>query len=203
MTIMGDNAAEDAEITEAPVDVEIVKILITGMTIKNVDLEEVKGNVTLITVEGVVKIIHIEDDEDSGMAMTQITVTETIGIVTTVKVILIGVEDGTITVEVKDIVIVEEGDAGIPISNIMIQGINRNPNFKIQITTDHPRWDINTGTQPHMVSTHTHPNNNNTRHKCQRLLNKPLIFVNCATVKAITIINANLQAILWHAPKSL
>ena len=199
---MEDNEAEDVEITEVPVDVEIVEILITDMTIKNMDMEEVKGNVILITAEGVVKIIHIEDDEDSGMAMTQITVTETIGIeIPIVKVILTGVEDGIITVEVKEIVIVEEGDAGIPISSIMIQGINRNPNFKIQITTDHPRWDINTDTQPHMVSIHTHPNNNNTRHKCQHLLNKPLISVNCAIVKAIMIINANLQAILWHARK--
>ena len=97
--------------------------------------------------------------------------------------------------------IVEEGDDGIPINSIMIQGINKNTNFKIQITTDHPQWDINTGTQPHMVSIHICLNNNNTRHKCQRLLNKPLIFVNCATVKAILIINANLQAILWHAHK--
>ena len=105
------------------------------------------------------------------------------------------------TVEVKDIVIVEEGDDGIPISSIIIQGINRNPNFKIQITTYHPRWDINTDTQPHMVSIHTHPNNNNTCHKCKRLLNKPLISVNCATVKAIMITNANLQVTLWHAHK--
>ena len=203
MTIMEDNEAEDVEITEVPMDAEIVEILITDMTIKNVALEEVKGNVILITEGGVVKIIHIEDDEDSGMVMTQITVTETIGIeIPIVKVILTGVEDGIITVEVKEIVIVEEGDAGIPISSIMIQGINSNPNFKIQITTDHPRWDINTDTQPHMVSIHTnHKNNNNTRHKCQRLLNKPLISVNCAIVKAIMIINANLQAILWHARK--
>ena len=199
---MGDNAAEDAEITEALVDVEIVAILITDMTIKNVDLDAVKDNVILITVEGMVKIIHIEDKEDSGMEMTRITVTETIGIeIPILKVILTGVEDGIITVEVKDKVIVEEGDDGIPISSIMIQGINRNPNFKIQITTDHPRWDINTDTQPHMVSIHTHRNNNNTRHKWQRLLNKPLISVNCATVKAIMITNANLQATLWHAHK--
>ena len=199
---MGDNAAEDAENTEALVDVEIMAILITDMTIKNVDLETVKDNVILTTVEGVVKIIHIEDDEDSGMEMTQITMTETIGIeIPIVKVILTGVEDGIITVEVKDIVIVEEGDDGIPISSIMIQGINRNPNFKIQITTYHPRWDINTETQPHMVSIHTHRNNNNTRHKCQRLLNKPLISVNCATVNAIMITNANLQATLWHTHK--
>ena len=154
---MGDNAAEDVEITEAPLDVEIVEILITDMTIKNADLDAVRGNVILIIVEGVVKIIHIEDDKDSGMEMTRITVTETIGIgIPIVKVILIGVEDGIIiTVEVKDIVIAEEGDNGIPISSIMTQDINRNPNFKIQITTDHPRWDINIDTQPHMVSIHT------------------------------------------------
>ena len=201
-TVMGDNAAEDAEITEAPVDVEIIAMLITDMTIKTEDLDAVKDNGTLITAEGVVMIIHIEDEEVSGMEMTQITITETIGIeIPIVKVILTGVEDGIIIVEVKDIVIVEEGDDGIPISSIMIRGINRNTNSKIQITTDHPPWDISTGTQPHMVSIHTRLNNNNTRHKCQRLLNKPLIFVNCATVKAIMITNANLQAILWHAHK--
>ena len=118
----------------------------------------------------------------------------------TVKVILTGVDDGIIIVEVKDIVIVEEGDDGIPISSIMTQGTNRNPNFKTQITIDHPRWDINTDTQSHMVSIHTR-HNNSTRHKCQRLLNKPRIFVNCATVKAIMITNTNLQATLWHAHK--
>ena len=110
------------------------------MTIKNEDLDAVKDNAILITVEGVVTIIHIEDEEDSGMEMTRITVTETIGIeIPIVKVILTGVEDGIITVEVKGIVITEEGDDGIPISSIMTQGTHRNPNFKTQITTDHPR----------------------------------------------------------------
>ena len=172
------------------------------MTIKNEDLDTVKDNAILTTVEGVVKIIHTEDEEDNGMEMTRITMTETIGIeILIVKVILTGVEDGIIIVEVKDIVIVEEGDDGIPISSIMTQGTNKNPNFKTRITTDHPRWDINTDTQSHMVSIHTHHNNNNSRHKCQRLPNKPLISVNCATAKAIMITNANLQAILWHACK--
>ena len=204
MIIVGDNAAEDAETTEALVDAEIIAILITDMKIKTEDLDAVKDNVTLITAEGVVTIIHIGDEEDSGTEMTRTTVTETIGIeILIVKVILTGVEDGIIIVEVKDIVIVEEGDDGIPINSIMIQSIKKNTNFKIQITTDHPQWDINTGTQPHMVSIHIRLNNNNTHHKCQRLLNKPLIFVNCATVKAIMIINANLQAILWHAHRKL
>ena len=78
------------------------------------------------------KITHIKVDEDSGMEITRITVTETIRIeIPTVKVMLTGVEDGIIITEVKDIVIVGEGEDGIPISNIMIQGINRNPNFQI------------------------------------------------------------------------
>ena len=81
------------------------------MTIKNKDLDVVKDNAILTTVEGVVTIIHIEDEEDNGMEMTRITVTETIGIeIPIVMVILTGVEDGIITVEVKDIVIAEEGD---------------------------------------------------------------------------------------------
>ena len=182
---------------------EIVEIPITDMTIKNEALDAVKDNAIITIVEGVVTIIHIKDEVDNGMEMTRITVTETIGIdIPIVKVILTGVEDGIIIVEVKDIVIVEEGDDGIPISSIMTQGTNKNPNCKTQITTDHPPWDINTDTQSHMVSIHTHHNNNNnTRHKCQRLPNKPLISVNCATAKAIMITNANLQAILWHAHK--
>ena len=58
---MGDKAAEDAEITEALIDVEIMAILITDMTIKNEDLDAAKDNAILITVEGVVMIIHTED----------------------------------------------------------------------------------------------------------------------------------------------
>ena len=183
-------------------NVEIIPIPISAMTIKNEDLDVAKDNLIQITVEGVVMIIHTKEEEDSGMEMTRITVTETIGIeITMVKVILTGVDDGIIIVEVKDIVIVEEVDNGIPINSIMMQGTNRNPNFKTQITMDLPRWDINIDTQFHMVNIPTSPSNNGTCHKCQTPLNKPLIFVNCATVKAITITNANLQATLWHAHK--
>ena len=117
-----------------------------------------------------------------------------------VKVILTGAEDGII-IEVKDIVIGEEGEDGIPISNITIQGINNKPNFQTQIIIIHNLWDINTDTQSHMSNTHT-PNNNNISPKCRQLhLNKLQIFVNCVIVKAITIINANLQVILWPAHK--
>ena len=109
------------------------------MTIKNEDLDAARDNVTQITVEGVVMIIHIKDEEDSGMEMTQITVTETIGIeIMIVKVIPTEVDDGIIIVEVKDTVIVGEVDDGTLISSIMTQGTNMSLNFKTQITTDHP-----------------------------------------------------------------
>ena len=172
------------------------------MIIKIEEPAVVKDSETFNTIEGVDKTTHIEVDEDSGMEMTLITVTEITGIeIPTVKVILIGVEDGKIMTGVKDIVIVAEGEDGIPVSNVMIQGINQNPNFQIQIIIIHHRWDVNTDTQSHMSNTHT-PNNNNISHICHQLhLNKLQIFVSCVTVKAITIINANLQAISWPTHK--
>ena len=199
---MGDNAAEDVDMIEVPVAVEIEAALITGMIIQSVELAAVKDNGTFIIIEGMDKITHIKVDADSGMEMTQITVTETIGIeIPMVKVTLTGVEDGIIIIEVKDTVIVEEGEDGIPISNITIQGINRNPNIKIRIIIGHHRWDINIDTQSHKANIHTLSNNNNINHKCQLHRNKLQISVSCVIVKAITTINANLQVILWPAPK--
>ena len=135
--------------------------------------------------------------------MILVTVTETIGIeIPTVKVMLTGVEDGIIIMEVKDIVIAEEGEDGIPISNITIQGINNNPNFPTQIIIVHHLWDINIDTQSHMSNTHTPNNNNNINPKCHQLrLNKLQIFVSYVIVNAITIINASLQAISWPTHK--
>ena len=168
------------------------------MITRSADLAEAKDNETFIIIGGVDRITHIEVDKDSGIAMTRITETETIGIeIPMVKVILIEVDNGIIITEVKDTVIVEEGEDGIPISNIMIQGINSNPNFQIQIIIIHHRWDINTDTQSHMANIHTPNKLNNISHKRQLHLNKLQIFVNCVIVKAITTINVNLQAILW------
>ena len=144
------------------------------------------------------KITPITVDEDSGMEMARITVTEITGIeIPMVKVILTGVENGIIITEAKDTVIVEEGEDGIPTSNITIQGINRNPNFLIKIITVPHRWDINTGIQSRMTNTHIPRNHNNINHTGQLHRNKLQIFVSCAIVKAIMTINVNLQAILW------
>ena len=172
------------------------------MIIKIGEPDAVKDSETFTIIEDVDKTTHIKVDEDSGMEMTLITVTETIGIeIPMVKVILTGVDNGIIIIEVKDIVIVAEGEDGIPISNITIQGINNNLNSLTRVTTVHHLWDINIGTQSHMSNTHT-LNNNNINHKCHQLhFNKLQIFVSCVIVKAITIINANLQAISWPAHK--
>ena len=203
MIIIGDNEVGDMDMIEVPVAMEMGATLITGMILRIGEPAKVKDNGTLNIIEGVDKKTHIEGDEDSGTAMTQTTVTEKIGIeIPTVKVILIGVEDGITIIEVKDTVIMAEGEDGIPISNITIKDINRNPSFQIQIIIVHHQWDINIDTQPHMVNIRTPSNNNNTNHKDRQLhLNKLQIFVSYVIVKAITIINTNLQAILWPTHK--
>ena len=203
LIIMGDNTEEEAEIIEVPMAVEMQVTLVTSMISKIGEPAAVKDNGTLMIIEGAAKIIHIVVNEDSGIAMTRITVIETIGTeILMVKVTLTGVEDGIIIREVKDIVIVEEGEDGIPLSNITTQGFNRNTNFQIQIIIAHHQWDINTDTQSHMANTHTPNNNNSINHKGPQLhLNKLQIFVSCVIVKAITTINVNLQAISWPACK--
>ena len=199
---MGDNADTDVDVTEVPVAVEMEETLIIGMIIKIEEPVAVKDNGTFNTIEGEGKIIHLEGAKDNGMEMTLITMTETTGIgIQTVKVILTEVEDGIVIIEVKDIVIMAEGEDGIPISNIMIQGINNSPNFQTQIIIVHHLWDINTDTQSHMSNTDT-LNNNNINPKCgQPHLNKLQIFVSYVIVKAIMIINANLQVTSWPAHK--
>ena len=95
-----------------------------------------------------------------------------------------------------------EGEDGIPINNITIQGINKNPTLQIQIIIVHHLWDINTDTQSHMSNTHTPHHNNSINHKCHQLhLSKLQIFVSCVIIKAIMTINVNLQAISWPAHK--
>ena len=200
---MGDNADEDMDTIEVPVAVEMEGTLVSGMIIKVEVPDTVKDNGIFNTIEGEGKTTHFEVDEDNGMEMTLITMTETKGIeILMVKVILTGVEDGIIIIEVKDIVIEVEGEDGIPISNITIQRINNKPNFQTQIIIIHHLWDINTYTQSHMSNTHTPNNNNNINPQCRKLhLNKPQICVSCVIIKDITIINVNSQAILWPAHK--
>ena len=199
---MGDNTNEDADVTEIPAAMEMEATLKISMIIKTVEQEEVKDKGIFSIVEGEVKTIHLGGVEDNGMAMTQITETEIIEIeILTVKVIQIGVEDGITITEIKDIVIMEEGEDGTPIHNITILGIHNNPSLQTQITITHHPWDINTGIQSHMTNIHTH-NNNNTIHKDpQHPLNKLQIFVSCVIVRVTMTINVNSQVISWPAHK--
>ena len=199
---MGDNVDEDVDMIEGLMAVEMEETLITGMIIRIGEPAMVKASKIFNIVEGVGKTIHIEVDVDSGMEMTLITATEITGIeIPTVTVILIEVEDGIITTGVKDIVIMAEGEDGIPLSNITIQGINHSPNFQTHSIIVHHLWDVNTDTQSHMSNNHTPNNNNISRLSHQLHLNKLQIFVSCVTIKAITIISANLQAISWPKRK--
>ena len=127
---MGDNTDEDVDAIEVHVAVETEETLITGMIIKIEEPAAVKDNGTFNIIKGEGKIIRFKGTEDNGMEMTRLTMTEIIGIeIPKVKVILTGAEDGTI-VEVRDIVIREEGEDGILISNTTIQGTNNRPNLQ-------------------------------------------------------------------------
>ena len=120
---------EDLDMIEVHIAMETEGTLITGMIIKIKEpaMVSLQGIFSITEVE--VKIICFEGDEDSGMEMTPIIVTEITGIeILKVKVILIGAEDGII-VEVRDIVIGEEGEDGILISNITTQGTNNRPSL--------------------------------------------------------------------------
>ena len=199
---MGDNADEDAGVIEISVAMETEETLTIGMITKTSQPAKVKDNGTFSTVEGEGKTSHLGGIEGNGTEMTQITMTEITGIeILIVKVIQIGVEDGIIITEVRDIVIVEEGEDGIPVHNIMILGIHNNPNLRTQITIAHHLWDINTDIQSHMTNIHT-PNNNNTHRKDpQHHLSKLQIFVSCVIVRVTMTINVNLQVILWPTHK--
>ena len=67
MIIVGDNAAEDADMTEVPVAVEVEVIPITGMITRSAAIAVVKAKETFNIIKGMDKITHIEVDEDSGM----------------------------------------------------------------------------------------------------------------------------------------
>ena len=114
---------------EVHVAVEKKETLKIGLIIKIKEPAMVSHKRIFSIIEVEVTIICFEGDKDSGMEMTPIIMTEITGIeILKVKVILIGAEDGII-VEVRDIVIREEGEDGTLISSIKTQGTNNRPNL--------------------------------------------------------------------------
>ena len=191
------------DVIEVHMAVEKEETLIASLIIK---IEEPatasqKGTFSITEVE--VKIIRLEGDEDSGMATTPIIATEITGIeVPKAKVILIGAEDWTV-VEVRDIVTGEEGEDGPLVSNIKTQGTSNKPNLQTRIIIAHPLWVINIDTQSRMNNIHILSNSNTSLKDHQPHHTKLQISVNYVKIKAIMIINANLQVILWPAHKKL
>ena len=199
MSTQGDSEDEDVVTVEVHEVEEMVDTLKTGM-IRTIEepVEASKIGISTIT-EVEAKIIRSEGDEDIGMEMIRITMTEICKIeIRMVKVIMAGEVDGMVT-EARDIMIAVEGENGILINNIKIRGTNNHLHFKTLIIIVPHLWVTSTGTQYHMNNTHI-PSNHNIHLKCHRPpCNKPQIFANCAKAKAIMIINANLQVILWPA----
>ena len=107
------------------------------------------------------------------------------------------VGDGMAT-EGKVIVIGDgEGD-GIQIHSIHNRNIHNNHNTLTQIITDPLRWVNNINTRCPMNNTHPTPNRNSTIHRDSwHNRAKQQTCVNCVRIKAITIINGNLQATSW------
>ena len=131
--------------------------LITGMIIKIKEPAAVNYKGTFSITEVEVKIIRFEGNEDSGMETTPITMTEITGIeIPKVKVILIGAGDGII-VEVKGIVIGEEGEDGILISNTMTQGTNNRPSLQTRIIITHQFANPNHYRPPPMGHQYRYP----------------------------------------------
>ena len=135
--------------------------------------------------------------------MTPLITTETIGIeILMAKAILTGAEDGMVT-EARDIVTRGEGENGTLVSNTMTWATHNNPNILTQITIAHLSWVININTQSRMNNIHIPSNSSISHidHQCNHV--RVQSYVNCVRIKAITIINASLQAILWRTHKKL
>ena len=130
MDTQGDNEDVDVGAVEVHEVKETVDTLKTG-SIRMIEEPVVASKIGISTIiEVEVKKIRFEDDEDSGMEMIQITVTETCEIeIRKVKVILAGEVDGMV-IEARDTVIVVEGEDGTLICNIKIRGINKHLHFK-------------------------------------------------------------------------
>ena len=117
---------------------EMEETLTTALIIRIGEEATVTQKETFIITEVEVKIIRSEGNEDNGMEMTPLIMTEIIGIgIPMAKAILTGVEDGTV-IEARDTVTREEGENGTLINNIMTWVIHNSPITLIQIIMTTP-----------------------------------------------------------------
>ena len=149
------NEVEGAVVTVVLEDGAALEILIIAMTINIEGEVEVKEEGISQITDKEVKIISLTVDADNGMVMTQLTVTEIIGIEILMVIIMeIEVGDG-MAIEGKVIVIEDGEDDGIQIPNTH----NRITHNTIQTkTTISPLlWDANINTNCLMSNTPPYP----------------------------------------------
>ena len=124
--------------TKVHAAVEMEETLTIASIIRIGEEATVTQKETFIITEVEVRIIRSEGNEDNGMEMTPLIMTEIIGIeILKAKAILTGVEDGTV-IEARDTVTGGEGENGTLISNTMTWVTHNRPNILIQIITNHP-----------------------------------------------------------------
>ena len=160
---------------------EAGETLIATMINRIMDKAMVKEKETFRIIETEVKIDHFQVGEDTGITLTLIIKTGTIGIemeVVKVTIIIIGAEDGKV-VEVKVKMTEEEGENGI------LTPSTHNNTTRTQIIIDRHQWVSNTDTQYRMNNIlHIHLSHN-IQHKDRRLNHGRLqIYANCVKIKA-------------------
>ena len=184
---------EGVDVTVAHTAREVSEVQTTDTNTKTEVEAGLKQKEIFQIIEEEVKIIHLEGDEDNGMVMTLITMTETIGTGMLMgKIMPIEAEDGMVT-EAKEIVIGEGEEDGTLIPIINNRDIHNNPTTQIPIITTQPQWAINTNIRCLMNNTLLILNHNSNIHHNNHQRNpiKLQIYVNCVKIKAIMIISAS------------
>ena len=195
--MLGGNMGKDVDETVAHTVMETLETTITNMSIKITVEAVVKQKGTFQKTEEEVMRIHFEGDKDNGMVMNEHYNNnhdrdnrERNGDGQN------NANRGKVT-EVKDIVTGGEGGDGILTHNTHNRITHNSPIIPTPITIAHCQWAINTSSPCHMNNTLPILKHNcNTHHQdCQRDHTNSQIYVNCAKIRVIMIINANLQAI--------
>ena len=202
-SIQGDSEDEDVDAKEVHAAVEKEETHKTGLIIK---IEEpaaviLKGIFSITEVE--VKIIRSEGDEDSGMATTPLIVTETTGI----EILMASGNsnrgrrwDSNRGQGHSD---QGRGRKWNPSQQYHNLGYQQQQQYSDPSHYRPPQWVININIQSYMNSIHILSNSNISLRDHQHPPDRLQTYVNCVKIKAIMIINANLQVILWSPHKKL
>ena len=192
---------EGTDMTVVHVAGEVSEILTIDMNIQSVVEAGVNLKETSLRIEEEAKKCCFEGNKNNGMVMTQISVTETIGIgMWIIKIMVIEVGDGMV-IEVKGIVTGEGEDAANLIPIINNRDTHNNPNTQTPIIIIRLQWVININIRCPMnnIRPTLNSNNHTCHNNCQHNHAKWQIYANCVRIKATLTTSANLQAICKSA----